>query len=65
MTEFVERPNTIPGPPVASITDIAGKASIFIEYQSSATIPRQFPSASRTSPRNSQDSYLRTRPATS
>ncbi len=65
MTEFVERPKTTPGPPVASMTAIAGKASIRIAYPSSATMPRQCPASSRTSPRNSQASYLRTSPSTS
>ena len=49
MTEFVDRPKTIPGPPVASMTARAPKVSTFMEYQSRAVMPRQLPSASRTS----------------
>ncbi len=43
MIELVERPKTMPGPPVASITASAGKARISIVRRSMATLPTHPP----------------------
>ncbi len=52
-TELVDLPNTMPGPPVASATAVAGKVSSFIDARSIATMPRQRPLSSFTSETNS------------
>ena len=60
MTLLVDRPKTMPGPPVARQTASAGKARICIDLTSCTTMPRVTPSSSCTSERKSQNSNFRT-----
>ena len=65
ITEFVDLPNIIPGPPDARMTASAGNDCISIDCKFCETIPRQTPSSSNTVPNNSHPSYFVTNPATS
>ena len=65
MIELVERPKTMPGPPVASITASAGMARTSMVRRSIATLPTQRPDPSFTIPSHSQYSNLLTIPSAS